>query len=393
MNYKFSNVIKNIFVASIITIFLAILILSFNDIKGTFEVVKTANYKFLLIALALIILYMFFNILGLVVLLKENHCKLKLKDMYLIGATEPFFNGITPFATGGQPFQAYALCRKGVSVKDATITLMMNFIVFMISTNFFAILSLVFWNRYVSQIPNFIWIVIVGFVMNFIVLLLFLVVAFSKTVRNFIIHITKWLSNKKLFKKLLSGKDQQIYEFCNNVQTGCAELLKNPKAFLLCLVTKIISLIFYYSIPFVILLSLNVKLSINDFVYTLLATSFAVTLVVWLPTPGSTGGIELAFKSIFITISGVSGVIAMGGMVLWRLYTYYLLMLVGFICYLIFDIQDRKDRKFIQDNSKEANVSNLEISERDKTNDEKIKDIENNESVNNSNFNNLDNSN
>ena len=65
----------------------------------------------------------------------------------LFGMSEHFFNGITPFATGGQPFQIYALSKKKVDLSTSTGLLMMNFIIHMCASNLFALISLFFPNR------------------------------------------------------------------------------------------------------------------------------------------------------------------------------------------------------------------------------------------------------
>ena len=36
-------------------------------------------------------------------------------DSYLIGCSEHFYNGITPFSAGGQPFQIYYLNKRGIT--------------------------------------------------------------------------------------------------------------------------------------------------------------------------------------------------------------------------------------------------------------------------------------
>ena len=67
--------------------------------------------------------------------------------------------------------------------------------------------------------------------------------------------------------------------------------------------------------------------------------------MVWVPTPGGTGGIEIAFTMIFTTFAGVTSSIASAGMVIWRGITYYLLMLISAISYILFEIKVKHDRK------------------------------------------------
>ena len=71
--------------------------------------------------------------------------------------------------------------------------------------------------------------------------------------------------------------------------------------FFFAIIARGISLVFYYSIPFFILKGLGVALTWIDIFFVLLASSFTITTMVWVPTPGGTGGIEFAFTYIFVT--------------------------------------------------------------------------------------------
>ena len=96
----------------------------------------------------------------------------------------------------------------------------------------------------------------------------------------------------------------------------------------------------------------------DNFFYVCAVTSFALTLAIWVPTPGASAGAELAFTTSFVGMAAfnsgaknpvgdaeVAKNLALSGMLIWRLFTYYLLMLLGFIMYLIFDKRDRKYQK------------------------------------------------
>lgn len=344
MDYKISKVIKKVILAFVLTVGLFGAVVAFNDFGGTLRVLQSADPLWLIAGLAILAGYMVFNIWSFYILMHDR-CELPAKDIFLVAATEPFFNGITPFSSGGQPFQAYALYRMGVPLKDSTTALMMNFLIYMLPTNLFALASLAFIHSFISSVPGLVSVAVVGFAINFAVVVIFLCVAFSKQFRVTVKGGIVWLSKKRLFKKLLKNRVESIDSFFENVQTGCGELIKRPKIFLFSLAVKVVSLALYYSIPFVFIKALHVSIGFGDLLYIMLGTSFAITMVVWVPTPGSAGGIELAFKSIFAAVAGVTGVVAMGGMVLWRLYTYYLLILVGLICYLIFEFKIDRVKK------------------------------------------------
>ena len=345
MEYKKSKLIRNAIFAFVIIAAATLILMSQSDLKGIFDVIKTVDYRYLLAAFGVLVAYFILNLVGIYILAKHRKVKIKTRDLFLIGGTEPFFNGITPFATGGQPFQVYALHRKGVSLDDGTAILVMNFITFMISTNIFAIASLVYYEQFVSKIPNFTWIVIMGFVINFSVLVLMFSLALSKKLRNGCCHAIDWLAHKKMFAKMLNGKQEVFNNYFDGMQAGCMELLHKPSVLIGCIGSKLASLVFYYAIPFFVLKAVSAPVTISNLLYIILGTSFAVTMVVWVPTPGGTGGMELAFFSIFLTIEGMNQSLAASSMALWRLYTYYFLMIVGFVFYIILEVLDSKERK------------------------------------------------
>ena len=67
--------------------------------------------------------------------------------------------------------------------------------------------------------------------------------------------------------------------------------------------------------------------------------------MVFLPTPGSSGGIEFAFSSVFASIiiasTGVASTatVAAGGMLIWRMLTYYFTMLISLGFYILLEIR------------------------------------------------------
>ena len=78
----------------------------------------------------------------------------------------------------------------------------------------------------------------------------------------------------------------------------------------------------------------------SQFILIMLGTSFAITAVGFVPTPGASGGVEGSagqiFKSIIIFIVGdaiLSSVvpIANGVMLIWRLLSYYFVMSVSLL--------------------------------------------------------------
>ncbi len=329
-----------------ITVLLLAAILTANDIGAIFEQLKNADVKYIIFAFLSIGVYVALYPLSLCILTKARGCDIRSSQTYCIAMTEHFFNGITPFATGGQPFQAYAFAKAKVRPTESTCLLLMNFMVFMLVTNSFAVCALFYFNRFVTGNTAMAIISVIGFTMNFIVLAVTFLIATSRKISSFLCRVVDFFCRAKFIAKFLEPKKESLKEYFVNVQDAFLELKKKKKAFVLSLISKIFSMGAYYLTTYFILQALHVPVSANDIFFVICGTSFAVTMVVFLPTPGSSGGIEFAFKSVFATIAaGAASTVAYGGMLIWRLLSYYFVMFVSLCFYIGLEIVFSKQKK------------------------------------------------
>ena len=349
-----------------LTVFLLALILSFNDINAIFEVLKTADVKYILLSVLAIFIYLALYPLSLCILTRARGTDIKFGRTYNIAMTEHFFNGITPFATGGQPFQAYAYAKSKVKVSESTGLLLMNFIVFMLVTNSFALCSLFYFKRFVADTAMTV-IAIVGFTMNFIVLACTVILAANRRVAAAISRFVDFLCRFRWIGRFLAPRSEALKLYFVQVQDAFSELWKKKKAFFLALFTKALSMAAYYSTTFFILRALHINAQMNDFLFILLGSSFAITTVVFLPTPGSSGGIEFAFSSVFASIiiasTGVASTatVAAGGMLIWRMLTYYFTMLISLGFYILLEIRFSRRARLAGEGGEAGTDSSAEI--------------------------------
>ena len=327
----------------LITVCLLVTMLSFNDIGAIMEQLGHADPINILYAVVLLVVYMALYPLSLCILTKAEGCKIGMKTTYSIAMTEHFFNGITPFATGGQPFQAYSFSKAKVKIADSTGLLLMNFLVFMLVTNSFALCSLFYFERFVTDTAMTV-IAIVGFTMNFIVLACTLILGVSKTVRGWVMKLIGLLCKIKILAKFIEPRLGGMQEYLEQVQDAFHKLMQKKWHFLLAILTKVLSMAAYYGTTFFILRALHIPVSVEELFFIICGTSFAITMVVFLPTPGSSGGVEGSFAAVFgsiIVATGTAsvGAVAHGGMLIWRLLTYYLVMLVSLLFYIGLEIR------------------------------------------------------
>lgn len=339
---KKKTILKNIILLLSIVIFLVILIVSMGDIKSIFNILASANYFWLLIIIGLMFLYFILWPLSLTILIRKEDKHIKRKDAYLISSSEFFFNGITPFSSGGQPFQAYALKQKGMKLSSSTSVLMLNFIIYQFVINAFSILALsLYFDKIKTVIPNLIWVAVIGFSMNFLILILLILLAVSSKIATFIHNFLTFLAKRRLFKKI-EGAIPTFDQYVIEVQSAFKAMRKQIFTISISLLLKIIGLLIYYAVPFFGLLALNINIGVENLFLVIAMTCFSLTMVTWIPTPGSSGGAELTFSAIFILFA-ISSDVNISLMLIWRLCTYYFTMVYGFVTYILYERGRKKD--------------------------------------------------
>ncbi len=353
------KIISEILIVLLISAVTFTILLSFQDLGEVWKTLQTANLKYIGIAILCVIAYLLLWPLSLCLIARVKGIKKNFTTSYLIGASEHFFNGITPFSTGGQPIQIYLYTKKKITAAESTGLILTNFVAYMIATNVFAIAALCYYTTFSGNFSNSTrWIVILGFVMNFLTLVFMILMATCKFIRDFFKKVLLALCKIKFIGKFLTKLIPFFDNYCANAQTASKEIFSHGWTFLGAIILKAIPLFFYYAIPFFILRSLDVELAWNILPIIMLATAFAITTMVWVPTPGGTGGIEIAFTTIFTTFAGVTSSIASAGMVIWRGVTYYLLMLLSAITYIIYELLVKRANKKEKSNNEEGCPTN-----------------------------------
>ena len=351
------RLISNIIFLILITILVVVLILSLgeiNKISQQFqEIANGDNWKYLLIAIGLMLFFFFLWPASQCIYGKALKIEATIGESYLIGCSEHFYNGITPFAAGGQPFQIYSYTKRNVSTAKATGVILASFVTFMIVTNAFMLASLIFYPQISAgfEAMNIGWIkyvTLIGLIINFLVLLFMISVGVSKHLRNGLIKLFNKIANWKFFFKKEKGLRRKIgnalqksipsfEEYCNNAQTAFKETWTHKWATAFAILIKVIAMAAYYMIPFFILKAVGLDVGYDKLVLVLFSTSFAINAVVWMPTPGGIGGIEYAFIIVIAAFTTAVNNDVNAAVLIWRMITYYFILIASFIANIIFE--------------------------------------------------------
>ena len=331
-NKKTSKPFKKIFNFLLLISVTAIVL--FLSLKDNFnEIVKdivSANKLWLLAGFALALSYWFFK--SIVLKKNVNHFKkdYTLKQAFRLVIEVNFFHAITPFASGGQPYQVYSLKKDNIKMADATNIAIQNFIVYQIALVLLGVIAIVC-NRIFgiftdnSLLKN---LVTLGFIANFFVTVGLFFMSFAKhlnkVVMNFFISI---LSKLKVIKNKQKSLDK-FNKYFDELHVGSLMLLKNKKEFFSMIFLSFIGLVCSYLIPLTLLYSMGDYTSFNGL--TCIVTSAYVMLIgSFVPIPGGTGGLEYGFIKFFGSF--ISGSVLNAIMLIWRFITYYFAMILGAI--------------------------------------------------------------
>ena len=235
-----------------------------------------------------------------------------------------FFNAITPFSTGGQPFQIYHLKKDGISITKGASIIMQNFIVYQIALVFLGIFAIIYNSIFhiFKEIRILKHLVTVGFIINTMVILLLFFIAFSKKFGNIALKIYKhFLKNK-------DNKQEKIEKWQNYIETfydGAKTLMKDKKKFLLNIFYNVIALTVLYAVPYFLLIGMGENnLSV---VKVIVSSAYTMLIGAFVPVPGATGGIEYGYLSFFGQF--IKGPVLNASMLLWRGITYYMGLIIG----------------------------------------------------------------
>lgn len=328
------NTKKNIILVLIVT-FLVLFFVLKDDYQNILNNLINANKVYILFGIVFIFLYWLLRAVCLFIITREYSKKVTFKNMFKQIIITQFFNGITPFSTGGQPMQVYMLNKSGIKIGSATSIIVQDFIMYQLALVVMGMIALIAnwkFNFFTVSITlrN---LIILGFLINIFIGLFMVFVSFSTKFNDFIGKIVIRFGTKfKLVKdrEIVTRKwEEKLAEFHES-----ALLFKKKKSlFVLCFLYNLFSLAIFYVIPLFVFLSLDssIKVSILSII-----TSSAFVLIIgnFVPIPGGSGGIEYGFLKFFGSI--VASFLISSSLIIWRFITYYLGVIVGMIVFWFF---------------------------------------------------------
>jgi hypothetical protein len=309
--------------ALITTIVVFILVSGINGFVENIHSFVGYNYFFFLVSISVIIMKWLIESIIIKLLVKEIKYKSAI-NFTLIGQ---FYSYLTPFYTGGQPFQIIYLSKFGIDPGKATATILFKTFIFQINMALLGIIGIIY------SIFNYTKSITIGIMLGvFINSLAVFLIVFYVINENAAINTTMYFV--RILKKIGILKEPEKYtdEIILKVKTFIEIFKCESKKIWKIVLIFILSIIQFGSS--IIILPLIIKgfgifVNLNIFIRSLI-TQITSSIV---PTPGTSGGAEGIFYLLFSNIVPADKIGSV--IILWRFVIYYFVLLIGGIVVLL----------------------------------------------------------
>ncbi len=328
------NLRRNALVLLIITIIILYFVVK-DDFSTIVTTLTTINLAWFFVAVILYFLYVLIKAYVLYLTAKTEKDDFRYPQALKFTWITQFFNGITPFSTGGQPMEIYLLKKDGIKAAKGTSIIMQTFIFYqiaLVALGVFAVISNYFFGFF-HELPLLRKLILLGFICNTAVAVVLLLVSFSNKANHFVANkVIAFLSKIKLVRKkeqMLENWNQRLDDFYDNA----TKLRKNKVLFLKGVLLNLLSLTIYYALPLFILYSMHDYTSLT-LLKTVTSSAYVLIIGSFVPIPGASGGIEYGFMTFFGTF--LVGAKLSVLLLIWRFLTYYLSMIIGAVLFNVY---------------------------------------------------------
>lgn len=302
---------------------IAYLCLSENGLTDLIKNITNFDKTWLSMSVVCYLLNIVIDIYLIYVFIKVRYSKYRVRDAIKCSMIGQFYSAVTPGASGGQPMQIFVLSKQGVDPGSGTASLIQKFLVYQTTlTSLSALAILICQDTINGPIKG---LAFLGFFMQAVVIVLLFLFSFNKTLTKGIISFIFNLLGKI---KILKNADKKIKELENQLECfheSNKELYKNRSLVLKTYVLTAVQLTTIFIVPYCIYRAFNFSgVRVIDMVGT---QAFVTMVSSFMPLPGGSGAAEGSFYVMFKNY--FSDETIKSAMLLWRLITYYLVILIS----------------------------------------------------------------
>lgn len=334
---KYSNIIFLVFLIGATTL----IILTQVDPETFIKTIKQANGWYLLLGIGCVFVYWNLEAFMLFKLMRRDNPAETFHFAWTLTIVGQYYNLLDPSSTGGQPVQLYEMSKRNYKLGSGTAVLIQKYALYQITTTFLALISIIFCITELHQsLDAAKWLIIIGLILNVAAVILIIILVFRpKSAKAIILGCVNFLLKIRILKnpeKYYRKVDHFVGEYKMAIDALKSHKLQTAQMFII----SIIQMLIFYSINYWVYLSLG--LSAVNAITIISLQAILYVAVAFVPTPGAAGGAEAGFLLIFGPIFGPAYTPV--AMILWRMISFYFILLFGGIYLSIHSIKMGKGR-------------------------------------------------
>lgn len=294
------------------------------NVRGYFE----TYWYYLVLAFGMFALIIAGDSLVFFTLMNRMNVKKSLSVSMRVSVLGRYYDRVTPWAMGGEPFQLAYLIKNKMKASDACAVTMSRHII-----RFFVTAIVVIGILVSSRINTDVWVMAIAIlsVLGGLIVPVFMIVCcFKPKIGQAIAKGTIGLLHKLKIVKDYDMELAKLQRGVDNFLKGIEYLSANKRVIIVIGLVALIELFANNSVPFLVMKSLGLQI---DYWRTLVLCLFVNYASSFAPTPGGAGIAELSFYAIFA--SHVGGGLLFWAVLMWRLAVYYVPVFIGFVLQLI----------------------------------------------------------
>ena len=341
MSPGLKKLLSFLFIALSITVVFFIAF-SNQDLKNAWDAIREMNLLWLGCIFACWLLYTVFDGMNYWFYLRGQGFKISIGRAVNVALIGFYYCNITPGSAGGQPMQVNSLRKAGIPVGYGTMAVTVRFITNQTMTSVIAVVLYILNRDFVhQQLAGAIWLVRIGWLINFAAVPLVLLAAFKRNwVQKLAEMLIGWLAKLRLVRNREAAVSK-VTEVLDTYHTALLDLMHSPKEILLQFICSTLGLLALFGTTVFVYYAFGQTGTPWHQVLTLSCLLFVSAS--YTPLPGASGaqegGFLLYFRDVFR--NGTIGV----ALLIWRLFTYYLYLIVGVFTILLEKMILRREAK------------------------------------------------
>ncbi|MDD2649190.1 MAG: lysylphosphatidylglycerol synthase transmembrane domain-containing protein [Eubacteriales bacterium] len=342
---KLSPLAKRLVNIGFITLTLGVVVLiafSNSELQDAWGVLFTLSPLWLFACLLGWFAYLLLDATSMYIFFTRQKYKLRFLSALHMSTLGFYYSSITPGASGGQPMQVYYANKKGIPIGVSTSAVAVKFFCSQFAMVFLGGLVWILHNGFVqTQLSGVQFLVILGMCINGIAIPGIVLIGYCRRLVQVCAAFFVRLGARMHIIKDPPAAWASTMRVIDNFHSCMTFVRKDPKTILIQLGTACAQLICFMSITYFVYRAFGFADVSWDKIVTIALLLYISSS--YTPLPGasgmSEGGFLLYFKGIF-----TEGTVSLA-LLVWRLFTYYIFIIIGAVVTLVNSARGSKDPK------------------------------------------------